>query len=274
MTQLSPDLTIAPEAANTLPVDWASAAADPKAPARVWHAMLRGRLRVEGHFYDDQWMALGLIAAEAPVLSQRRQTILSQGFAAHAQKVIGLEQGIAPSTVTGVMRQALSGLGLTCIPSRVPLPLSIAAGAGLEAADVPDARFAQRVVDGALHATLVLPDPKAWLEEHLSSSEALVTRLRLHGNSLEAIALLRGRSARTVANQLASAYRKLRVGGRSQLVMRLTAQYLDGKVPLPRATSAPASDTLRRSGVFETWANDAQYLLDAEGRSAIRARAY
>jgi DNA-binding CsgD family transcriptional regulator len=53
----------------------------------------------------------------------------------------------------------------------------------------------------------------------LTRTKRDVVRLALEGRSNLnlAIAALRGRSARTVANQLASAYEKLRVGSRAEL---------------------------------------------------------
>jgi DNA-binding CsgD family transcriptional regulator len=54
----------------------------------------------------------------------------------------------------------------------------------------------------------------------LSKAEKAVIELVLRGLSNAAIARERGASPRTVANQLASAYKKLRVGSRRELVAR------------------------------------------------------
>jgi len=51
----------------------------------------------------------------------------------------------------------------------------------------------------------------------LSSAEREVAELALRGLSNDEIAQARGTSARTVANQLASVYRKLGIGSRLQL---------------------------------------------------------
>jgi DNA-binding CsgD family transcriptional regulator len=233
MTELSAGLLVPSGAARALRCDWDSAISDSSAPASLWQAMLCGQLRIRDQCFDDQWMALSLVGAKTVSLDQRRLTILSQGFAARAQKVISIEQGVAPSTVTGVIRQALTRLGLECIPSRLPLVVSIAAGAGLAGALVPGARCVKQVLDGDTHIELLLQDPGGWLGQRLSASEAVVARLRLHGASLEMIARRRQRSVRTVANQLGSAYRKLGVGSRGELIVQLTAAYLNGSVPIP-----------------------------------------
>ena len=56
--------------------------------------------------------------------------------------------------------------------------------------------------------------------EVLTSSERTVVNLVLRGWSNARIAAARGTSARTVANQLSAAYRKLRVKSRRELLAR------------------------------------------------------
>jgi DNA-binding CsgD family transcriptional regulator len=63
--------------------------------------------------------------------------------------------------------------------------------------------------------------PAALVAGELTAAEAAVMALAAAGLANEEIARARGRSPRTVANQLASAYRKLGVGSRSELVARL-----------------------------------------------------
>ena len=64
-------------------------------------------------------------------------------------------------------------------------------------------------------------DPK--LLESLSKAEREVATLALEGHSDLAIAQSRRVSPRTVANQLRSIYRKLRVNNRSELALKLSA---------------------------------------------------
>jgi len=60
------------------------------------------------------------------------------------------------------------------------------------------------------------------LPQRLSRAEAEVVRLVVRGDSSEAIATARGTSIRTVANQLASIYRKLGVRSRIELATHLS----------------------------------------------------
>jgi DNA-binding CsgD family transcriptional regulator len=60
------------------------------------------------------------------------------------------------------------------------------------------------------------------LERLLSPAERQVASLLLIGRSYATIARIRGTAARTVANQVASAFRKLGVRSRFELAARLT----------------------------------------------------
>jgi DNA-binding CsgD family transcriptional regulator len=71
--------------------------------------------------------------------------------------------------------------------------------------------------DDLILVSMAMPEPP---RTALSRAEHEVTRLALKGLSNAAIAGLRRSSARTVANQLAAAYRKLGVSSRRELQAR------------------------------------------------------
>lgn len=239
----------------------------PHAPAALWQDLVHGQARVHSHAFDDEYMAVRILAScERAAMGASSQTILCETFAARAQKVVSIQRGIAPSTVSAALRQALTYLGLECAPSRIPLLLVIAAEAGLLGATVPGAFCIKQQVGDHQYTTLLLHDPRAWLLARLPSSEACVARLRLHGASLDEIAHLRGRSERTVANQLASVYRKLGVYGRGELLALLIAEYLHGNVPPP--PPVPATTPARPSGVYRPWTAHAHDLADLERAAA------
>jgi DNA-binding NarL/FixJ family response regulator len=77
------------------------------------------------------------------------------------------------------------------------------------------------VVDDIEYAVLVMPTTAAPPSPDLSEAERQVVELVLTGLSNEAIAARRGTSARTVANQLQSIYRKLGVASRLELATAL-----------------------------------------------------
>lgn len=88
------------------------------------------------------------------------------------------------------------------------------------------ARGARFEHEGVTYAVLELPAPD--LERPtpdgpaLTAAERAVVELLLRGYSNEQIAQARGRSARTIANQLAGLYRRYDVGSRVELVAKLT----------------------------------------------------
>jgi DNA-binding CsgD family transcriptional regulator len=76
---------------------------------------------------------------------------------------------------------------------------------------------------GTVRALLIdLPVEELQLPASLTDSEREVVQLVAQGLSNEDIGKARGRSARTIANQLASVYRKLGVNSRTELLARLT----------------------------------------------------
>lgn len=67
-----------------------------------------------------------------------------------------------------------------------------------------------------------LPVDELELPDTLTAAEREVVKLVAQGLSNEEIGAQRGRSARTIANQLAAVYRKLGVFSRTELLARLT----------------------------------------------------
>ena len=65
------------------------------------------------------------------------------------------------------------------------------------------------------------PIPAAPISQTLSEAERQVVELMLEGLSNDEIARRRARSPRTIANQLASAFRKTGVGSRAELAARV-----------------------------------------------------
>lgn len=91
------------------------------------------------------------------------------------------------------------------------------------AAPHADLRAAELAVEGERFLVLSRSLPAVTqLPAVLTTAEAAVVQLLLRGASNEAIATARRSSVRTVANQLASIYRKLDVRSRGELAARLS----------------------------------------------------
>jgi DNA-binding CsgD family transcriptional regulator len=199
--------------------------------AEIWRALVRGGLRIEDYFHDDDRYGLRLVTASEPSsgFSVRESTLVKRYFDAGAEKVIGLEDGVSASSIAGRLRHALGRIGLSCVPSRMPLLLWLAAFA---AAGNPMPGVEGESADGA-HHVVRLHSPRRWLAERLSPSETEVVLLRIQGATQSEIATARRRSAQTIANQIASVYRHLGVASRCELFALLAREYSRGLVPKP-----------------------------------------
>jgi DNA-binding CsgD family transcriptional regulator len=138
-------------------------------------------------------------AAEAPEkgLSLRQRQVLDMAARGLAQKVIAYELGIAASTVSTHLRMALDRLRI----ERAEVALLVATSSG------------------SVHPSRIEP-PDLCMPPHLSAAEKIVVRGMIEGHSNLQIARQRRRSVRTVANQVASAFRKLGIGSRAELYAR------------------------------------------------------
>jgi DNA-binding NarL/FixJ family response regulator len=148
-----------------------------------------------------------LCSPPATGLPPRQQQVLEMFARGMSQKVIAYDLGIAGSTAATHLRKALDRL---CI-RRPQVPYAVAVASG-------DAQMPDDAADVPLPAGL-------------SPAEAEVVRAVLRGASNRQIARDRDRSARTVANQIAAAFRKLGVGSRGELYAR-AASWRIGSVGL------------------------------------------
>ncbi|MDF2698363.1 MAG: Bacterial regulatory protein luxR family [Labilithrix sp.] len=79
--------------------------------------------------------------------------------------------------------------------------------------------------EGRSRRVLSLVSPAYTLRSQLSPSEYAVARLAVEGKTHDEIARRRSTSPRTIANQLASTYRKLHVSGQSELRARAVVEH-------------------------------------------------
>jgi DNA-binding CsgD family transcriptional regulator len=92
---------------------------------------------------------------------------------------------------------------------------------------------------GETYRVLSSPRPEVALMRRLSPAEYSVTRLLVEGASHAEIASRRGASTRTVANQLATVFQKLRISGRSELLcLALRLRSLEPEAGKPARTPA------------------------------------
>ncbi len=147
--------------------------------------------------------------------------IVETWFANGSQKRVALELGLSTSTIATATKRWLSFVGLSCLPSYVP-PLLMMAGRPCEReAARADARMSELWMDDTCYRVVSAQRPDKRLASLLPRAEYEVVRLFLEGRSHKEVALLRGSSPRTVANQLATVFQRFGVSGRAELVIHL-----------------------------------------------------
>ncbi|GEM_PF-6722927 len=82
-------------------------------------------------------------------------------------------------------------------------------------------RFDELEVDGERWVAVSYLVPRPAILQRLTASERVVVELYANGLSAREIARERSVSTRTIANQISSAYRKLKVNSRTDLVTSL-----------------------------------------------------
>jgi DNA-binding NarL/FixJ family response regulator len=174
-----------------------------------------------------------------------RLEILERILSGQCQKVVGIELGFAPSTVALNARQALEAMGAPGKPSRAHPLLMLAAKAAREQ-DFSRAASSS-FVSGSESELLVLSvmRPERRVSGRLPRAESSVLQHLVEGRSHAEIASLRGTSERTIANQLASIFRRLSVSGRNDLMHSLFASAAPSAVVAAAASTPPPPATVR-----------------------------
>lgn len=192
--------------------------------AAIWEELRSGRMRITSSLCSSERCYLTLALAdpergEMVHFARSHLWILERVLLGEQQKAVAIDLAISPSTVALTLRRCLRALGVDCRFQRVPLLLVMAAQASRQ----QDHRVVGRLTFSQSGRGLVLSAkrPDSTLSGLLGEEEARVTRMWLEGKSYREIAELRGRSAHTVSNQLATTYGKLGVSGRVELVGRL-----------------------------------------------------
>jgi DNA-binding NarL/FixJ family response regulator len=144
-------------------------------------------------------------------LSARERHVLERILLGARNKAIASELGISAAHVTGLSQRALAKLGAR---STAELTRVLRARSSLVLGEL--------ALGGETLIALGYSDETAHALSGLTQAEREVAQGVLDGRSQRAIAVERGVSARTVASQVASIYRKVGVSGRRELTAKLT----------------------------------------------------
>jgi DNA-binding NarL/FixJ family response regulator len=197
-------------------------ARDRIALATVWQDLQSGRTHIVDGFVTEERCYLLLTQPRGsdrrPALSGRRLSILQGLLCGQSLKVLAYDLRLSPSTVSCEGKAALHQLGIEGTPCKANPLLAMLACAATDEQLNRHARIAWfGDADGPLRV-LGARRPDARLAPVLSPAEFAVVRGLLEGRNYLEIAKNRGTSTRTVANQLAAAFRRLGVSGRSSLL--------------------------------------------------------
>jgi DNA-binding NarL/FixJ family response regulator len=208
--------------------------------AVLWHRLCEGQL-----FISDTYCEHGRCYAAFEIRSKTvrpsalKLRVLERLFQGEGQKAIAADMSVSVASVAGYSTAALSAIACRHRVSRAPILLVMAALAA-RGSNSGRVRHEGWRADGTWLVSVEIPG--GTFRERLSSSEAEVVRLSIEGEPHASIAVLRGTSIRTVANQLASAFNKLKVSGRSSLralAVREHAAWLRTSAPAAPSVAPP-----------------------------------
>lgn len=193
---------------------------------------------------DNSWSVVvsrspGPLGVPAGGLRHRDIEILEQALLCGVRKTVAVDVGLSCSSIAVILQSCFRFMGLDCLPSRIP-GLVVTAAHARRHPGTPGGSFlkAARGREYPRH-TVTVRRPDAALKDWLAPAELAVIRLLIEGMSYAEIATERKTSIRTVANQIASGFRRLDVSGRAELLCLLARWGLDSAPPPRRRTPIP-----------------------------------
>lgn len=208
--------------------------------AVLWRRLCEGRFFVSETYCEaGRCFAVLEARAEAAGVSAKLVQILERVFEGESQKSMACDLCVSVGTLAGYCNRGLSAFMPHHWVSRAPLVVVMAALAA-RGAPLGYARYDGVRDDARWVISVELPGQSFC--DRISSAELEVIQLSIQGAPHSDIARQRGTSIRTVANQLASAFAKLKVSGRSEvraLAIREHAARLSTQPPPALETMPP-----------------------------------
>jgi DNA-binding NarL/FixJ family response regulator len=204
----------------------------------LWQELLAGRLTIADSFNSpERWFMLLRETIAPRAVPPRLHALLVQALLSDSQKRTALECGLAESTVSTCVHQALTLIGVRATRAKVPPIVTLLAHTSTGASS-PPGRLSSVVYQGVVYRVVSVVRPELRVSSKLSAGQYHVIGRVVEGWSYAQIAQERRRSARTIANQVAEAFRRLGVSGRAQLITLLVASA--GSAAATAKLSAPS----------------------------------
>ncbi len=189
-------------------VDWGS----------FWKRIAAGKLRVVESLCSESHCTLVLeemLDADATPLSAADTRVLERILVGESQKAIALDWHSATSTIATKAIRCFRSFGLVCSSSTVPTALVMLVHVSL--GRVPSLNGEVTTShDGRISISIRRPDRD--LDGFFSAAERQMIAFLIEGITQREMAERRNTSPRTIANQVGSAYVKLRVSGRIAMI--------------------------------------------------------
>jgi DNA-binding CsgD family transcriptional regulator len=194
-------------------------------------------------------------------LSLRERSVVRRLALGQCQKVVAYDFGLAHTTVSSHLRGALDKLGLGRWEHAVLVAAALEApGTRVEPLDDVATSAPAWGTCGPFFGILCELSQSSLLA--LTEAEREVALLVVDGCANSEIGVRRRSSPRTVANQISSVFRKLRVHGRCELIRSLLLAHSPGVSLAENSDTAPQS-TRRFPGLMAEEANGAEIAASA-----------
>jgi DNA-binding NarL/FixJ family response regulator len=195
--------------------------------ARLWDEVAAGTWRFRDAFTTpERHFAVieQLLGAPQGRTQVRNLEILRRVLLGQMPKVIAPDMNIGVSTVATASHDRLQWMGLSCRASSAPVLLAMAACAAEQRHhSLALGRLTRMKPNDDKYWLVSVPRPDLEFPVELSRAEAVVVRQLLAGFTHAEISAQRATSPRTIANQLAAAFKKLGVSGRASILQLLIA---------------------------------------------------
>jgi DNA-binding CsgD family transcriptional regulator len=220
--------------------------------AAIWEELIAGTCKVESWAHDaDTW---SMVLSRRPTLTRapglglraRDVEILEQALLCGVRKHVAVEAGLSCSSIAVILQSCFQFMGLHCLPSRIPGLLVAAAHARRHEATPLISPLRGRADRQFAEQTITVPRPDTALAAWLAPAEHTVITLLIEGHCYAEIAEARHTSIRTVANQVASGFRRLGVSGRAELLCLLARWGLEATQPPVRRPPSVLPTNVRR----------------------------
>ncbi len=205
-------------------IEWLGQVLERRSLASIWRALCDGALAIHG-IRNEGAHTIAVFRERTPQVAAahavvgRDLVMLQRVLEGASLKVLAEELGASLSSVSSSLSRTTKRLGLSGGVAVIPILLAELACAEKERSTLtaPWYRVAPRLV------AIVVPRVEPELSKRLSPAEVEVCGLALAGLSYAQMSARRRTSKRTIANQLSSAFRRLEVSGRSELMARVAS---------------------------------------------------